>query len=129
MTFLSIKKSLELEVGVEIKFLINVKLVFDDFMTKFQKEEPMINLLYPDIDKEDVNLQLSTKKFKEMQIKLHCKLQAFTENMYSIFNAFSNLVYVVQYSYLVPLVNACVFCIGQTVSKAVDILCDGEVKR
>ena len=50
--FLSIKKSLESkEVDVEIQFLINVKLDFDNFMKKFQKEEPMIHLLYASIGK------------------------------------------------------------------------------
>ena len=103
----------------KLMLLRNVKPDFDDFMTEFQKEESVIDLLYPstekflktlmarllktdaytgkdgralkDFDKEDVNLQLSTKKFKEMQDKLHCKLQAFTQNKYIICNAFSNL--------------------------------------
>ena len=50
--FLSIKKSLgPKEVDVEIQFLINFKPVFDDFMIKVQKEEPMIHLLYPSTEK------------------------------------------------------------------------------
>ena len=89
-------------------------------MTKFQKEEPVIHLLYlitqkllkplmarlprsdastwkngrplKDTDMEDINLQLSTRKLKEMQGKLLCKLQAFSENKYSILNVFSNLL-------------------------------------
>ena len=88
--FLSIKKSLESkEVDVEIPFLIIKVCFFDNFKTKFQKEEPMIHLLYPStekllktlvarllksdactgralkyIDMEDDNLQLSTKMLR-----------------------------------------------------------------
>ena len=38
-------------VAVEIEFLIAVKPLFDEFITKFQKEEPMIHLLYPNCEK------------------------------------------------------------------------------
>ena len=39
------------EVAVEIEFLLTIKPVFDEFMTKFQKEEPMIHLLYASSEK------------------------------------------------------------------------------
>ena len=46
--YLDIKKGLEShEIAVEIEFIITVKPLFDEFMTKFQKEEPMIHLLHP----------------------------------------------------------------------------------
>ena len=82
------------EIAVEIEFLIAVKPQFDEFMTKFQKEEPMIHLLYPscekllktvmarllkskaykdkkgrtlmEVDVENCKLQLSTDQFKTM---------------------------------------------------------------
>ena len=44
--YLYIKMALDSEVvDVEIKFLITIKLLFDAFMTKFPKVEPMIHLL------------------------------------------------------------------------------------
>ena len=39
------------EVAVEIEFLLTIKPVFDEFMIKFQKEEPMIHLLYASSEK------------------------------------------------------------------------------
>ena len=49
---MEIRKSLtSKEVDIEIHFLIAVKPLFDEFMTKFQKKEPMIHLLYPSCDK------------------------------------------------------------------------------
>ena len=94
--YLDIKKGLEShEIALEIEFIITVKPLFDEFMTKFQKEEPMIHLLYPncekllktvmgrllkskvytenkgralmDIDVDNVQLQLSSDQFKLMQ--------------------------------------------------------------
>ena len=94
--YLDVKKGLESkEVAVEIKFLIAVKPLFDEFITKFQKEEPMIHLLYPNcekllkgvmgrllksraytdkkgatlkqVDVEKVELQLNIEQFKSMQ--------------------------------------------------------------
>ena len=45
--YLVIKRGLESkEVWVEIEFLLIIKPVFDEFMTEFQREEPMIHLLY-----------------------------------------------------------------------------------
>ena len=35
------------EVGVEIEFIIRTKQLFDEFMTKFQMEKPIIHMLYP----------------------------------------------------------------------------------
>ena len=50
--YLAIKKALESkEVAVEIEFLLTIKPLFDEFMTKFQKEEPMIHLLYASSEK------------------------------------------------------------------------------
>ena len=50
--YLSMKKSLgSKEVDVDIKFLIRIKPVFDEFMMKFQKEEPMIHVLYLSTEK------------------------------------------------------------------------------
>ena len=47
-----VKRDLESkEIAVEIEFLIAVKPLFHEFMTKFQKEEPMIHLLYPSCEK------------------------------------------------------------------------------
>ena len=98
--YFSIKQALESkEKGTEIKFMISIILVFDVFMTKFQREEPMIHLSHPNSEKllktimarlikiklytekkgkvlkevnfEDVNLQLNSDWFKEMQGKKH----------------------------------------------------------
>ena len=45
--YLDVKMGLESkEVAVEMEFLIAVKPCYDEFITKFQKEEPMIHLLY-----------------------------------------------------------------------------------
>ena len=92
---LDVKRGLESkEITVEIEFLITVKPLFDEFMTKFQKEEPMIHLFYPscekllktvmgrllkskaytdkngtalmEVDVDDCKLQLSTDQFKTM---------------------------------------------------------------
>ena len=50
--YLDVKKGLESkEVAVEIKFLIAVKPLFDEFITKFQKEELMIHLSCPNCEK------------------------------------------------------------------------------
>ena len=50
--YLDVKKGLEsCEIAVEIEFIIRVKPLFDEFMTKFQKEEPMIHLLHPNCEK------------------------------------------------------------------------------
>ena len=97
--YLAIKKALESkEVAVEIEFLLTIKPVFDEFMTKFQKEEPMIHLLYASSEKllkttmsrllkekaymgrkgdklkevkvDEVNMQLSNVKFTTKQGKL-----------------------------------------------------------
>ena len=96
--YLAIKKALESkEVAVEIEFLLTIKLVFDEFMTNFQKEEPMIHLLYASSEKllkttmsrllkekaymdrkgdelkevkvDEVNMQLSNDKFTTKQGK------------------------------------------------------------
>ena len=95
---LTIKKALESkEVAVEIEFLLTIKPAFDEFMTKFQKEEPMIHLLYASSEKvlkttmsrllkekaymdrkgdklkevkvDEVNMQLSNDKFTTKQGK------------------------------------------------------------
>ena len=94
--YLDVKKGLESkEIAVEMEFLIAVKPLCDKFITKFQKEEPMIHLLYPycenllkgvmgrllksraytdkkgatlkQVDVEKVELQLNIKQFKSMQ--------------------------------------------------------------
>ena len=39
------------EVEVQMEFLMSIKPIFDEFLTKFQKEEPMIHLLYPNCEK------------------------------------------------------------------------------
>ena len=94
--YLEVKKGLESkEVAVEIEFLIAIKPLFDEFITKFQKEELMIHLLYPNCEKllkgvmgrllksraytdkkgatlkkgdvEKVELQLNIEQFKSMQ--------------------------------------------------------------
>ena len=85
------------EVDTEIAFLFSIMPVFDEFMTKFQREEPMIYLLHPscekllkttmarlmrskgytekkgralkEVDVEDVNLQLNSDRFKARQGK------------------------------------------------------------
>ena len=47
-----VKRGLESkEIAVEIEFLIAVKPLFDEFMTKFQMEEPIIHMLYPSCEK------------------------------------------------------------------------------
>ena len=46
--YLSIKRALESkEIDVEIELIISTKPLFDEFMTKFQMEDPMIHMLYP----------------------------------------------------------------------------------
>ena len=83
------------EVEIQMKFLISIKPIFDEFLTKFQKEEPMIHLLYPNCEKllkltigrlmknkvykdkrgedlkkinvEKVEMQLTSDQFKQMQ--------------------------------------------------------------
>ena len=94
--YLDVKKGLESkEVAVEIKFLTAVKPLFEEFITKFQQEELMIHLLYPNcekllkgvmgrllkgraytnkkgatlkqVDVEKVELQLNIEQFKSMQ--------------------------------------------------------------
>ena len=46
--YLAIKKALDSrEVEIEIEFLISIKPILDEFMTKFQMEEPMIHFLHP----------------------------------------------------------------------------------
>ena len=96
--YISIKKALESkEVDTEIAFLLSIKPVFDEFMTKFQRQEPMIHLLHPncekllkttmarlmkskvytdkkgkvlkEVDVEDLSLQLNSDRFKSMQVK------------------------------------------------------------
>ena len=39
------------EVDTEIAFLISIKPVFDEFMTRFQRKDPMIHLLHPTCEK------------------------------------------------------------------------------
>ena len=39
------------DVEVQMEFLMSIKPIFDEFLTKFQKEEPMIHLLYPNCEK------------------------------------------------------------------------------
>ena len=40
-----------MKVEIQMEFLISIKPIFDEFLTKFQKEEPMIHLLYPNCEK------------------------------------------------------------------------------
>ena len=50
--YLVIKKALESkEVEVEIEFLLSIKPIFDEFLTRFQKEKPMIHLLHSNCEK------------------------------------------------------------------------------
>ena len=54
--YLAIKRGLESkEVWVEIEFLLTIKPVFDEFMTKFQREEPMIHLLHANCETTENN--------------------------------------------------------------------------
>ena len=81
--------------SLEIEFLVFIKPLFDDFMTKFQKEEPVVHMLHnncqqllkvamgrllksacfsnkegkelTNINVDDMNLQLGTEDFKTMQ--------------------------------------------------------------
>ena len=39
------------DVAIQVEFLISIKPIFDNFMTKFQAEEPMIHLLYSNCEK------------------------------------------------------------------------------
>ena len=83
------------EAEIQMEFLISIKPIFDEFLTKFQKEEPMIHLLYPNCEKllrltigrlmknkvykdkrgedlkkvnvEKVEMQLTSDQFKQMQ--------------------------------------------------------------
>ena len=94
--YIAIKKALESEeVEVEIEFLISIKPIFDQFLTRFQKEEPVTHLLHSNCEKllktamerlmqskscidkrhnalkeedcENVELQLKNDQFKAMQ--------------------------------------------------------------
>ena len=94
--YLSIKRALESkDVDVETEFIIRTKPLFDEFMTKFQMEELMIHMLYPNtvkllktamrrlmkskvytekcgavlkqVNVEDVELQLKNHQFKALQ--------------------------------------------------------------
>ena len=94
--YLSVKRALESEeIDVEIEFIISTKPLFDEFMTKFQMEEPMIHMLYPgsvkllktamsrlminkvytensgttlkQVNVEDIGLQLKNDRFKTIQ--------------------------------------------------------------
>ena len=50
--YMTIKKSLESkDVAIQVEFLISIKPIFDNFMTKFQAEEPMIHLLFSNCEK------------------------------------------------------------------------------
>ena len=50
--YLSIKKAFESkEVYTDIAFLTSIMTVFDEVITKFQREEPLIHLSYPDSEK------------------------------------------------------------------------------
>ena len=50
--YLIIRRALESkEVEVQMELLTSIKPIFDEFLTKFQKEEPMIHLLYPNCEK------------------------------------------------------------------------------
>ena len=91
---MTIKKALESkEVAIEIELQLTIKTVVDEFMTRFQKEEPMIHLLYAsseklfktrsmlkdrkwtervtnfDIKVDEVNMQHSNDKFATKQGK------------------------------------------------------------
>ena len=44
--YLAIKKALDLR-EIEIEFHISIKPICDEFMAKFQMQEPMIHLLHP----------------------------------------------------------------------------------
>ena len=94
--YLFIKRSLESEeMSIEMEFHVSIKSLFDDFMTRFQKEEPMGHMLHnncqqplkvavgrllrsacfsdkegkelTNINVDDVSLQLGTEDFKTMQ--------------------------------------------------------------
>ena len=98
--YLLIKKPLDSkEVDGEVTLLISIKPVFDEFMTKVQREEPMIHLLHlncekllksakarlmkskvhtekkgkalKEVDVEYVNLQLTSDWFKAVQGRKH----------------------------------------------------------
>ena len=50
--YMATKEALESkEVDTEIAYLISTEPVFDAFMTKFKREEPMIHLLHPNCEK------------------------------------------------------------------------------
>ena len=68
-----------MEVAVEIEFLLTIKNIFDEFMTKFQKEEPIIHLLYGSSEKllntamsrllkEKANMDRKGDKLKEVKV-------------------------------------------------------------
>ena len=94
--YLFIKRSHESkEVSLEMVFLVSIKPMFDDFMTKFQKQEPMVHMLHnncqqllkvamgrllksasfsnkegkelTNISVDDVSLQMGTEDLKTMQ--------------------------------------------------------------
>ena len=69
--YMTIKKSLESkDVAIQVEFLISIKPIFDNFMTKFQAEEPMIHLLYSNCENTVKPLKVSVKikKYIEMVI-------------------------------------------------------------
>ena len=50
-TWLSRKHLGQKKWDTEIAFLISIKPIFDAFMTKFQREEPVIHMLHPNCEK------------------------------------------------------------------------------
>ena len=65
--YLFIKRALESqEVDVEIEFIISAKLLFNEFLTKFQMEEPKIYMLHPSSMK-----LLKTAMSRSMKSKVH----------------------------------------------------------
>ena len=72
--YIVIKKALESkEVEVEMEFILNIKPIFDGFLTKFQKGEPMIHLLHSNCEK-----LLKTAMGRLMQGKAYIDIRWYT---------------------------------------------------
>ena len=78
--YIVIKKALESkEVEVEIEFLLSIKPIFDDFLTRFQKEEPMIHRLHSNCEQL---LKTAMGKLMQSNAYVDKRHNAFKEELY-----------------------------------------------
>ena len=147
--YIAIEKALASR-EIEIEFLFSIRPLFDDFMTKFQMEEPMIHLPHPsyvkllkvalgrllksniyidekvkalkEIDPEKVKLQLKNDHFKAMQCK---------QNATKYFMHIFNIKYITMPKFSVNSFNwhFSAYISGHSVSRPLDGLPEGTAKK